>query len=109
MPVSGSIIRVYEKGKNDGIDIAAAAGAPVKAAGSGTVAAITRDTAGVPIVVVRHDGGLMTVYTGLETLDVAKGESVSSGQDIGEAGKTGVVHFEVRRGFESVDPEDYLN
>lgn len=109
MPVSGAIIRVYEKGKNDGIDIAAPSGTAVKAAGAGSVAAITRDTAGVPIVVVRHDGGLMTVYTGMSGLDVAKGDHVSSGQSIGRAGDGGFVHFEVRRGFESVDPEDYLN
>ncbi|MCF3972902.1 M23 family metallopeptidase [Paracoccus salsus] len=108
MPVTGAIIRVYEKGKNDGIDIAAAAGTPVKAAGSGTVAAITRDTAGVPIIVLRHDGGLMTVYTGLDRLDVSKGQSLSAGQTLGTAGNGGFVHFEVRRGFESVDPEDYL-
>lgn len=109
MPASGSIIRLYEKGKNDGIDIASAAGSPVKAAGGGTVAAITRDTAGVPIVVVRHDGDLMTVYTGIENLQVAKGDSVSGGQSIGSTSNAGVVHFEVRRGFDSVNPEDYLN
>lgn len=109
MPVSGSIIRVWEKGRNDGIDISATAGTAVKAAGRGTVAAVTRDTAGAPIVVVRHDGNLMTVYTGLGGLDVAKGDSVSAGQSIGTAGSGGFVHFEVRQGFESVDPEDYLN
>lgn len=109
MPVSGSIIRVYEKGRNDGIDISATAGTAVKAAGRGTVAAVTRDTSGSPIVVVRHDGNLMTVYTGLDGLDVAKGDSVSAGQSIGKAGSGGFVHFEVRQGFDSVDPETYLN
>lgn len=108
MPVSGAIIRVYEKGKNDGIDIAAPSGTQVKAGGSGTVAAITRDTNGVPIVVVRHSGDLMTVYTGLGNLNVSKGEAVKAGQTIGTAGNSGFIHFEVRRGFDSVDPEDYL-
>ncbi|MTD99347.1 LysM peptidoglycan-binding domain-containing protein [Paracoccus sp. YIM 132242] len=109
MPVSGSIIRVYEKGKNDGIDISATAGTAVKAAGRGTVAAVTKDTGGAPIVVIRHDGNLMTVYTGLDGLDVAKGDSVSAGQSLGNAGRGGFVHFEVRQGFDSVDPEKYLN
>lgn len=108
MPVSGGIIRVYEKGKNDGIDIAAPSGTPVGAAGSGSVAAITRDTSGVPIVVLRHSDGLMTVYTGLDTLNVTKGDQVSAGESLGKAGNGGFVHFEVRRGFESVDPEDFL-
>ncbi|MBC9246978.1 LysM peptidoglycan-binding domain-containing protein [Paracoccus sp. 11-3] len=110
MPVSGSIIRVYEKGKNDGIDISATSGSAVKAAGSGTVAAVTQDTSGVPIVVVRHTGDLMTVYTGLDkSLDVKKGDTVTSGQSLGKAGGGGFVHFEVRQGFNSVDPEEYLN
>ncbi|HRO15641.1 MAG TPA: peptidoglycan DD-metalloendopeptidase family protein [Paracoccus sp. (in: a-proteobacteria)] len=108
MPVNGSIIRPYKKGANEGIDISAAAGSSVKAASSGTVAAVTRDTDGVPIVVVRHDGGLMTVYAGLGDLSVGKGDSVKAGQTIGTARSSGVVHFEVRKGFDSVDPEDYL-
>ncbi|WP_081995258.1 M23 family metallopeptidase [Paracoccus sp. PAMC 22219] len=109
MPVEGSIIRVYEKGRNDGIDIAASGGAPVTAAGSGQVAAITRDSAGTPIIVVRHEGDLMSVYTNLGDVAVAKGDSVSAGQSLGQAGDAGFVHFEIRRGFESVDPERYLN
>ena len=108
LPVNGSIIRVYEKGRNDGIDIAAPAGVTVQAAGAGTVAAITKDTAGVPIVVVRHEGNLMTVYTGMSGLEVAKGDRVTAGQSIGKAGNAGFVHFEVRQGFESVDPETYI-
>lgn len=109
MPVSGSIIRTYQKGRNDGIDISAPQGSTVKAAGRGTVAAITRDTEGVPIVVIRHDGDLMTVYAGLDKLSVAKGNSVSAGQSLGTSSAAGILHFEVRRGFESVDPEGYLN
>ncbi|MDO5370889.1 M23 family metallopeptidase [Paracoccus sp. (in: a-proteobacteria)] len=108
MPASGSIARAYRKGTNEGIDIAAAPGSPIKAAGSGTVAAVTRDTDGVPIVVVRHDDGLMTVYAGVDKLSVNKGDSVSRGQAIGAARSSGLLHFEVRNGFDSVDPEDYL-
>lgn len=108
MPVSGSIMRAYKKGTNEGIDISAAPGSPIKAAGGGTVAAVTRDTDGVPIVVVRHDNGLMTVYAGVDKLSVGKGDSVSRGQSIGATRNSGVLHFEVRNGFESVDPEDHL-
>ncbi|MBM3604730.1 MAG: LysM peptidoglycan-binding domain-containing M23 family metallopeptidase [Alphaproteobacteria bacterium] len=109
MPVNGAIVRVYDKGRNDGIDIAAPTGSAVAAAGAGSVAAITRDTSGVPIIVVRHEGDLMTVYAGLDAVNVAKGDSVTAGQALGTAGQDGVVHFEVRRGFESVDPETFLN
>ena len=109
MPANGAIIRPYEKGRNEGIDIAAAPGSPVSAAGAGTVAAITRDVDQVPIIVLRHDGGLMTVYAGLDQIAVTKGQTVSSGAILGKARSSGVVHFEVRNGFESADPEKYLN
>jgi murein DD-endopeptidase MepM/ murein hydrolase activator NlpD len=110
MPVSGSIVREYSKGRNDGIDIAAAAGTPVKAAASGTVAAITTNTDDIPILVVKHPGDLLTVYTHIEGITVSKGDSVSRGQTIGKvkAGDPARMHFEVRDGFESVDPMIYL-
>ena len=110
MPVQGSIIRAYKKGTNDGIDIGAAAGTPVKAAGDGVVAAITKDTQGVPIVVVRHANNVLTVYAGIDGLNVEKGASVKRGQTIGKvrSGNPSFLHFEVREGFNSVDPVPYL-
>ena len=110
-PVPGSIIRAYSKGKNDGIDIGAPAGTPVKAAADGAVAAITQDTQGVPIVVVRHANNLLTVYAGVDGLSVKKGDKVTRGQTIGKvrAGSPSFLHFEVREGFNSVDPVGYLN
>jgi murein DD-endopeptidase MepM/ murein hydrolase activator NlpD len=110
MPVAGKIIRPYAKGKNDGIDISATAGRPVKAAGAGTVAAVTKDTKGTPIIVLRHAGGLLTVYAGVDGLTVAKGDKVKRGQTIAtvRAGDPAFLHFEVRKGVESVDPMGYL-
>jgi murein DD-endopeptidase MepM/ murein hydrolase activator NlpD len=110
MPVSGKIIRAYSKGKNDGIDISAGAGAAVKAAGSGTVAAVTKDTKGTPIIVIRHAGGLLTVYAGVDALTVAKGDAVKRGQTIAtvRGGTNAFLHFEVRKGVESADPMGYL-
>lgn len=109
-PVAGRIVRPYAKGSNEGIDISAAPGSTVRAADAGTVAAITRDTDGVPIVVVRHAGDLLTVYAGVEDLKVEKGAEVSRGQAIAaiRTSDPAVLHFEVREGFESVDPGPYL-
>jgi murein DD-endopeptidase MepM/ murein hydrolase activator NlpD len=110
MPVQGKIIRGYDKRSNQGIDIAAAAGTPVKAAADGTVAAITRDTGQVPIVVIRHADGLLTVYAGLDGLTVKKGDTVKRGQTIGAVRKAdpAFLHFEVRKGVDSLDPMTYL-
>ncbi|MFA7433107.1 MAG: peptidoglycan DD-metalloendopeptidase family protein [Gemmobacter sp.] len=110
MPAEGSIVRPYAKGRNDGIGIGAAAGSPVRAAADGTVAAITRDTDQVPIVVIRHADDLLTVYANVDGIRVARDARVTRGQTIGtvRAGDPAFVHFEVRKGFESVDPMPYL-
>ena len=111
MPVVGSIIRPYSKGKNDGIDIGAAAGTTVKAAADGTVAAITRDTDQVPIIVLRHADNLLTVYAGVDRLTIQKGDKVKRGESIAKvrAASPSFLHFEVRRGLDSVDPAEMLN
>ncbi|MGC9419686.1 MAG: peptidoglycan DD-metalloendopeptidase family protein [Rhodovulum sp.] len=110
MPVQGSIIRGYQKGKNDGIDISARAGSAVKAAADGTVAAITRDTEQVPILVVRHPDNMLSVYANIEGIAVQKGDAVKRGQNVAKvrAGSPAFLHFELRKGFESVDPMPYL-
>jgi murein DD-endopeptidase MepM/ murein hydrolase activator NlpD len=110
MPADGKVIRAYQKGRYDGVGIGAAAGSPVRAAADGTVAAITRDTEQVPIVVVRHDGNLLTVYANVEGISVTKDARVKRGQQIGtvRAGNPPFLHFEVRRGGDSVDPMSML-
>jgi len=110
LPVKGKIIRPYKKGKNEGIDIAASPGADVMAAEAGTVAAITADADQVPIIVIRHPNELLTVYANVDAISVKKGDRVRRGQKIASlrGGDNAYVHFEVRQGFESVDPEPYL-
>lgn len=109
-PVNGSIIREYAKGKNEGINIKGKAGDAVKAADGGTVAAITKSADGIPIVVIRHDPELLTVYANLTDVSVEKGTRVTRGQSIAELreGDEAYVHFEVRKGFDSVDPIPFL-
>jgi murein DD-endopeptidase MepM/ murein hydrolase activator NlpD len=110
-PVQGRIIRGYSKGSNEGIDISAAPGTAVKAADDGTVAAITEDADQVPIIVVRHADNLLTVYANVTGIKVSKDERVRKGQDIAalRSGDAAYVHFEIRQGFDSVDPTPYLN
>ena len=64
----------------------------------------------MPIVVVRHSDGLLTVYANVDKIKVKKGDSIKRGQAIAELrqGDNAYVHFEVRNGFDSVDPMPYL-
>jgi len=109
-PVNGKIIREYVKNKTDGIDLSAAPGSTIVAAQAGTVAAITADADQVPIVVIKHADNILTVYANVADISVSKGTAVSRGQPIGKVrnGNPAYLHFEVRNGFESVDPMDYL-
>lgn len=109
-PVQGKIIRTYSKGRNEGVDIAAAPGTAVTAAADGSVAAVTQDADQVPIVVVRHPDNLLTVYANVSGITVNKGDSIKRGQKLAQLrdGDNAYVHFEVRNGFESVDPMPYL-
>tara|TARA_R110002096_G_scaffold15036_6_gene52968 strand:+ start:3410 stop:4600 length:1191 start_codon:yes stop_codon:yes gene_type:complete len=106
MPVEGKIIRGYAKGRSEGIDIAAPAGTTVRAAADGTVAAITKDTDQVPILVIRHADNLLSVYAGIDAVRVAKGAKVTRGQSIAVVRKASpsFLHFELRKGVDSIDP-----
>jgi murein DD-endopeptidase MepM/ murein hydrolase activator NlpD len=109
-PVDGSIIREYAPGRSEGIGIKASPGTPVVAADAGTVAAITKSAEGIPIVVIRHDPDLLTVYANVTDLKVEKGDRIARGAPIASLrdGDESYVHFEVRQGFDSVDPMLYL-
>jgi lipoprotein NlpD len=109
-PVQGSIIRAYNPGRNEGIDIGVPAGTTVKAAAAGTIAAITQNTNGAQIIVVRHTGNILTVYVNVSNLTVSKDDSVTQGQAMASvaAGSPSFLHFEVRDGLDSVDPADFL-
>ncbi|MDZ4134773.1 MAG: peptidoglycan DD-metalloendopeptidase family protein, partial [Paracoccaceae bacterium] len=110
MPVDGKIIRGYAKGKNEGIDIAANAGTPVRAASDGTVAVITKDTNQVLTLVIRNSDDLLTVYAGIDGATVAKGDKIKRGQTIAKvrAADPAFLHFEVRKGMDSQDPTPFL-
>lgn len=108
-PVDGKIIRPYAKGSNNGIDISGKAGDAIKAAADGKVAAITKDADDITILVLRHPDNLMTVYYNVEAVKVAKGATVKRGQAVAAlSSKNSFVHFEVRKGFDSVDPMPFL-
>lgn len=100
--------------QNDGIDIAAAPGTPVKAADGGTVVYAGNEVRGLGnLLLVSHAGGYITAYAHLDQMSVAKGATVKKGQTLGTVGTSGgatepQLHFEVRYRNKPVDPAGLL-
>lgn len=95
---------------NDGINIKATAGAPVRAAADGVVAYAGDGLEGFGgLVLIRHGDGWVTAYAHNEELLVSRGQAVKRGDIVARAGATGSVdepqlHFEIRRGRTPVNP-----
>jgi murein DD-endopeptidase MepM/ murein hydrolase activator NlpD len=117
-PLEGRIIESYGTGPNgthnDGINIAATPGEPVRAAQAGVVAYAGNELRGYGnLVLIKHRGGYMTAYAHNSKLLVKRGDVVKRGQEIAKAGATGTVdspqlHFEIREGARAVDPTSLL-
>ncbi|MFP3944134.1 MAG: peptidoglycan DD-metalloendopeptidase family protein [Alphaproteobacteria bacterium] len=118
-PVRGRIISGFgptPNGRhNDGINIAVPERTPVRAAADGEVIYIGNEVGGFGnLILIRHEGDLVTAYAHTSEFKVAKGEKVRKGQPIALSGSTGNVempqlHFEVRRGVTAVDPVEHLS
>jgi len=117
-PVSGQVIDNFGSSaggeRNDGINIAAAAGTPIRAAQSGTVSYAGNELRNYGnLVLIKHDDGYITAYAHADRIAVAKGQHVEQGQIIGYTGTSGdvtrpQVHFEIRRDSRPVDPRGLL-
>ncbi len=113
-PVSAPVVKRYDPsgpGGSEGIGFAAPAGTAVRAAGDGEVALVSDSLGDLgTIVLVRHSDDLMTVYGRVTGVTVTRGQRVTAGQTIGAVapGDPTELHFEVRRGTESVDPTTYI-
>ena len=100
--------------RNDGINIAAPRGAPVRAVDGGIVAYAGNQLRGYGnLVLIKHPDGLISAYAHCEQLLVQRGEHVARGQVIAKVGETGGVaqpqlHFELRQGDRAVDPRRFL-
>lgn len=113
-PARGDVIRAFKVDGNDGIDIAMAQGTDIKTVEKGIViyAGDGLTTFGNSVL-VRHDGGLVTVYAHLSEMKKKRGDKVRRGDVLGKSGKTGTapspqLHFEIRKDAKAVDPAAYL-
>ena len=113
-PVAGPVISSFGPKHgglhNDGVNIAARPGTPVRAAQSGSVVYAGNEIRGFGnLVLIRHASGLTTAYAHLEQMLVERGQKVSKGARIATVGTSGGVspaqlHFEIRKGRKALDP-----
>ena len=117
-PARGQIISKFGPKKgglyNDGINIKASEGAPVKSSEDGVVAYVGNELKGYGnLVIIKHSGGWITAYAHLKKSLVQRGQKIKKGEQIGAVGSTGNVtsaqlYFGLRKGRDAVNPENYL-
>ena len=116
-PVNGQVISDFgsttEGERNDGINIAAAYGEPIRASADGTVSYTGDLKSYGNLVLIRHDDNYITAYAHADRVLVNRGDHVAKGQVIAYAGSSGDVkrpqlHFEIRRGVKPINPRQFL-
>lgn len=115
-PVSGSLNSGFGprgSGFHDGLDIAAPEGTPIRAVEQGEVIYSDHLRGYGNMVIVRHGGGIVSVYAHNQANLVREGQQVARGEVIARVGSTGRVtgphlHFEIRKNNLAQDPLLYL-
>jgi lipoprotein NlpD len=115
-PVSGSLNSGFGprgSGFHDGLDIAAPEGTPIRAVERGEVIYSDELRGYGNMVIVRHGGGIVSVYAHNQVNLVREGQQVARGEIIARVGSTGRVtgphlHFEIRKNNLAQDPLLYL-
>jgi murein DD-endopeptidase MepM/ murein hydrolase activator NlpD len=98
---------------HDGIDISAQEGTPIRAIGQGEVIYSDQLRGYGNLVILRHDGGLVSVYAHNQVNLVTAGQFVAQGDVIAKVGSTGRVtgphlHLEIRKNNVAQDPLLFL-
>lgn len=113
-PADGRLIKGFQSGDAiPGIEIAGAAGSPVRAAGDGVVVYSGNGLVGYgELIIVKHNDDFLSAYGHNRKRLVKEGQRVSAGQQIAEMGATGAsrdeLQFQIRRNGNPVNPLDYL-
>ena len=100
---------------HQGVDLRAPTGTPVYAASDGQVTYVGSKIRGYGrMVVLKHSDGVYSVYAHHSKNLVKLGKKVKMGELIAYSGHTGHahgahLHFEIRRGTQSFDPEYAIN
>ena len=118
MPITGSYRIVSHFGQynveglknvtldNKGINILGNSGCQARAIYDGEVSAVF-GFSGSMVVMVRH-GAYISVYCNLRSVNVSKGQKVSTRQTLGAVGADNILQFQLRRETAKLNPEAWL-
>ena len=118
MPITGSYRIVSHFGQynvdglknvtldNKGINILGSSGCQARAIYDGEVSAVF-GFSGSMVVMVRH-GAYISVYCNLRSVNVSKGQKVSTRQTLGAVGADNILQFQLRRETAKLNPEVWL-
>jgi murein DD-endopeptidase MepM/ murein hydrolase activator NlpD len=111
---SGRVFNGRVSSSHLGIDYRGLTGDPIYAANRGVVALVSEFFLAGTVVYVDHGDGVITGYFHMSQPEVAVGDTVERGQEIGRVGATGRVtgphlHWSARFGALTIDPADLLN
>lgn len=96
------------KVQNNGVNLRATIDLSVMAVFDGEVRGVFLLDGMGSSVLVRH-GTYFTVYSNLDRVKVAKGQSIKAGQQVGQLGdRNSILHFEVWNGTTNLDPLIWL-
>ena len=91
---------------NKGINIKAEPGAQVRSIYDGEVSAVF-SFGGTVVVMVRH-GSYISVYCNLASVNVRRGQKVTTRQPLGRVGQDNILQFQLRKETAKLNPESWL-
>lgn len=92
---------------NKGVNLLSTAGASVRSVAKGDIRKIFVVTGMGTSVLVRH-GAYLTVYSNLSGVKVSVGDAVEQGSVLGNVAEDGILHFELWRETQTLDPTDWI-
>ena len=91
---------------NKGINIQGKPGAQARSIFDGEVSAVF-SFGGTVVVMVRH-GSYISVYCNLSSVNVRRGQKVSTRQALGRIGQDNILQFQLRKETQKLNPESWL-
>lgn len=112
-PSSGKVVRGFSQSRHKGIDLAGQRGDAVEAVAAGKVVYAGTGILGLgELLIIKHNEVYLSAYGHNDSLLVAEGDLVKTGQRIARKGSTGTdtvkLHFEIRKAGKPIDPQRVL-